>query len=335
MRFPLYKLAVAGQFLGLASTQSNSSSSEVGRNSTGFRIQHGFETVLVQPYGYDGFRVRAWPFRPPNGNEISFLYDPPLEGPENGKSLGMGYDIKTNGTGQVSVRNGNMVVKTYSPVADDVTLVRLAFYRVENDGSETLLTNEYSPLKSTNPRYYSWNGPGYEFSAAFSFSTTPDEQIYGTGTQQDHLVNKKGNVIDMINFNTHIPTPMFMSSKGYGFVWNSAAEGEMEFGMLRNRFTSRSTTLVDYAVTCAPPGNYDALQQRLSAMTGRAPEPPNWSLGYLHSKLRYENQTEFILLAQHFRDHGIPVSLLVIDYESWAQNGDWALDPGKSGRPYF
>lgn len=28
-------------------------------NSTGFRMQHGFETILVQPFGYDGFRVRA------------------------------------------------------------------------------------------------------------------------------------------------------------------------------------------------------------------------------------------------------------------------------------
>lgn len=40
----------------------------------------------------------------------------------------------------------------------------------------------------------------------------------GTGTQQDHMINKKGSVIDMINYNSHIPTPVFMSNKGYGFV---------------------------------------------------------------------------------------------------------------------
>jgi alpha-D-xyloside xylohydrolase len=191
----------------------------------------------------------------------------------------------------------------------------------------TLYTH-VSLLHTDSPSYYAWNGPGYEFSAAFSFSTTPDEQIYGTGTQQDHLVNKKGNVIDLINFNTHIPTPVFMSSRGYAFIWNSASEGEMEFGQLRNRFTSRSTTLVDYAITSAPKGDYDTLQQRLSALTGRAPVPPSWSLGYLHSKLRYENQTEFIQLAQNFHNYGIPVSLLVIDYQSWAAQGDWGLDPG-------
>ncbi|KAK4502327.1 hypothetical protein PRZ48_005752 [Zasmidium cellare] len=317
-------LGALGTPVACLAQYSNGSTGYFAPNSTGFRIQHGFETVLVQPYGYDGFRVRAWPFRPPNGNEISFLYDPPLEGPAN-ISSGMQYDTKVNGTQFASIRNGNTIAKTFSPNGNNHTLVRLAFYRVENDGSETLLTNEYAPLKALNPRYYEWNGPGYEFSAAFSFSTTPDEQIYGTGTQQDHMINKKGNVIDLINFNTHIPTPVFMSSRGYGFVWNSPAEGEMQFGQLRNRFTSKSTTLVDYAIVSTPLGDYDTLQRRLSAMTGRAPTPPGFSLGYLHSKLRYENQSEFIQLAQNFHDYDIPVSMLVIDYLSWAYQGDWAL----------
>ena len=185
----------------------------------------------------------------------------------------------------------------------------------------TLLTNEYAPLKAVNPRYYSWNGPGYEFSAAFSWSATSEEQFYGTGTQQDHAVNKKGQVIDLINFNTHIPTPMFMSSKGYAMIWNSASEGRMEFGTQRTRITSDSTTVVDYIFVSAPQGSYDQLQQRLSALTGRAPTPPDFSLGYLHSKLRYENQSEVIQLAQNFVNYNIPVSLIVIDYQSWAYQG--------------
>ena len=308
----------------LVAAQGNGSA-PVGSNSTGFRMQHGFETVLVQPFGYDGFRVRAWPFRPPNGNEISFLYDPPLEGPENGQAHGMNFDTTINGNSSFSIRNGNTVVHT---TGLDGGGYRLGFYRVEPDGSQTLMTNEYAPLKSLNPRFYEWNGPGYEFSAAFSFSATADEQIFGTGTQADHAINKKGEVIDLINFNTYIPTPVFMSSKGYAMVWNSASQGRMEFGTQRTRFVADSVTVVDYAIVSAPEGNYDQLQQRLSAMTGRAPEPPDFSLGYLHSKLRYENQTEVLLLAQDFVNYDIPVSLIVIDYQSWAHQGDWGLDAG-------
>ncbi|GAB7355523.1 hypothetical protein MBLNU459_g6006t1 [Dothideomycetes sp. NU459] len=321
----LLVLTVSSHCIRATVASQNVTSTYLAPNSTGFRMQHGFETVLVQPFGYDGFRVRAWPFRPPT-NQISFLYDPPLEGPEDGQAHNMSFDTKANGNDSVSIRNGNTLVKTFG--VGDTGNWRLAFYRIEPNGSETLLTNEYSPVKALNPRYYSWsNSISSDFAAAFSFSTTPDEQIFGTGTQQDHLVNKKGSTIDLINFNSFIPTPMFMSSKGYGFIWNSAAEGRMEFGPLRNRFTSESTTVVDYAIVSAPQGDYDSLQQRLSALTGRAPVPPDWSLGYLHSKLRYENQTEVLLLAQNFHDYNIPVSMIVIDYQSWAANGDWALDP--------
>ena len=152
-------------------------------------MQHGFETVLIQPYGYDGFRIRAWPFRAPSGNEVGFLYDPPLEGFENGKSHGMSFDMTIDGNGTHFLRNGNIIVRTFGPAQ---AATHLVFYRIEANGSETLLTNEYAPVHYMNPRYYAWDGPGTAFSAEFSFSTTPDEQIYGTGTQQDHAVNKKG-----------------------------------------------------------------------------------------------------------------------------------------------
>ena len=146
---------------------------------------------------------------------------------------------------------------------------------------------------------------------------------------RDHAINKKGQVIDLVNFNSHIPTPVFMSSKGYAMIWNSASEGRMEFGTQRTRIVAESLTVVDYVILSAPQGNYDQLQQRLSALTGRAPTPPDFSLGYLHSKLRYENQTEILLLlAQNFVKYQIPVSMIVIDYQSWAHQGDWGLDAG-------
>ncbi|KAJ5676463.1 uncharacterized protein N7477_002096 [Penicillium maclennaniae] len=56
------------------------------------------------------------------------------------------------------LRNGNMIVRT-SGWGGNPGGYRLASYR------------------------YSWNGLGSEFNAEFSFSTTPKEQIYGTGTQ--------------------------------------------------------------------------------------------------------------------------------------------------------
>jgi alpha-glucosidase (family GH31 glycosyl hydrolase) len=50
--------------------------------------------------------------------------------------------------------------------------------------------------------------------------------------------------------------------------------------------------------------------QRLFA--GRQPTPPEFTLGYQHSKLRYYNQTQVMDVAQRFHDENVNVSLLVI-----------------------
>ena len=63
-------------------------------------------------------------------------------------------------------------------------------------------------------------------------------------------------------FNTHIPAPVFMSSKGYAFVWNMASQGRMEFGPQRNRFTADSATVADYVIVATKPGEYDPRHHR-------------------------------------------------------------------------
>ena len=64
------------------------------------------------------------------------------------------------------------------------------------DAQFTLLTD-----KSLNPRYVDWSsGQGSSFSAQFSFDATPDEMIFGTGQHQDHIMNQKGQTIDLVHF---------------------------------------------------------------------------------------------------------------------------------------
>ena len=59
-------------------------------------------------------------------------------------------------------------------------------------------------------------------------------------------------------------------------------------------------------------GDYDALQQQYTAVTGRQPTPPDFILGYQQSKLRYYNQTQVLDVAQRFRDEGIKLSMIVV-----------------------
>lgn len=91
--------------------------------------------------GYDGFRVRTSAYRPPTGHEVSFLYDPPIEGPEDGKPRGLSFDTRLNGSQPIVIRNGNMLFKTTGLGSN----YWLSFYRIEANGTETLILNEYIP----------------------------------------------------------------------------------------------------------------------------------------------------------------------------------------------
>ncbi|KAJ8483389.1 hypothetical protein ONZ45_g14620 [Pleurotus djamor] len=280
----------------------------------------GFERIFIQPFGNHGIRVRASLMRDPSGLELSALLDPPLEGP--GGRQGLAHDIKLPFQGSATIRNGDLVAEVFSGV--------LSFFRVEPNGTRTLLISEYTDAKALQARYYRQDFRASSFEAQFSFTSTPDEQIYGVGQQaccKDHSVNKKGQVVDLINYNSHVPLPVYMSNKGYLHFFNMPSQGQLEFSPLRTKFVSSESTIVDYWITTAPVGDYDSLQQQYTGVTGRQPTPPDFLLGYQQSKLRYYNQTQVVDLAQRFHDERVNVSLIVIDFFNWQFQGDWSFDP--------
>ncbi|TFK52912.1 glycoside hydrolase family 31 protein [Heliocybe sulcata] len=288
-------------------------------NTTGIRIQNGFERIYIQPFGTNGIRVRASLLRDPTGRELSALLDPPLEGP--GGNQGLSYGQSIGYLGNATLQNGNLVANVTNGV--------LSFWRTESNGSLSLLTSEYTDDKALPARYYRQDFRSPSFAAEYSFTSDPDDQIYGTGQQaccMDNTVNKKGQVVDLINFNSQVPIPMFMSSKGFLQYFNMPSQGRLEFGAYRTRFVSSEATVVDYWITTATPGDYDTLQEQYTAVTGRQPVPPEWILGYQQSKLRYYNQTQVIDLAQRFHDEQVNVSMIVVDFFNWQYQGDWSFN---------
>ncbi|ESK90799.1 glycoside hydrolase family 31 [Moniliophthora roreri MCA 2997] len=288
-------------------------------NSTGVKLQNGYERVYIQPFGNHAFRVRASIMRDPTGNEWSALLDPPLEGP--GGNQGLNHDTTLPYQSSFTIRNGDL--------AANIQNGTISFHRVEGNGTTTLLTGEYVDTKTLLPRYYFQDFRSSGFEAWFSFSSEEDEQFYGTGQQaccNDHSVNKKGQVVDLMNYNSHVTMPVYMSNKGYLQYFNMPGQGRIEFGHQRTRFVASEATVVDYWITTAPPGDYDALQQQFTAVTGRQPTPPDFALGYQQSKLRYYNQTQVEDLAQRFHDEQVNISLIVIDFFAWKFQGDWSFD---------
>lgn len=148
--------------------------------------------------------------RDPTGTEPSSLLDPPLEG--FGGNAGLAFDTLVPFQGSSTIRNGNIMANLTGGV--------LSFYRVStaSNGSQVLdlLTGEYTDDKTLPARFYRQDFRANSFAAEFSFSSDPDEMFFGAGQQaccKDSTVNKKGQVVDLLNFNSQVTMPIYMSNK--------------------------------------------------------------------------------------------------------------------------
>ena len=63
----------------------------------------------------------------------------------------------------------------------------------------------------------------YELTARFE--AYDDEKIFGMGQYQDRHLNKKGSTLELAHRNSQASVPFFVSSRGYGFLWNNPAIG--------------------------------------------------------------------------------------------------------------
>ncbi|PYX40262.1 MAG: hypothetical protein DMG81_06850, partial [Acidobacteria bacterium] len=54
-----------------------------------------------------------------------------------------------------------------------------------------------------------------------TFSSPPDEALYGLGQHQEGIFNVRGVPIRLHQANTNISIPFLLSSKGYGILWNN------------------------------------------------------------------------------------------------------------------
>jgi alpha-D-xyloside xylohydrolase len=63
---------------------------------------------------------------------------------------------------------------------------------------------------------------GYQtHSVQQQFESPADEALYGFGQHQDRLLNIKGHDLDLYQHNTEVYIPFFISTKGYGLLWNN------------------------------------------------------------------------------------------------------------------
>lgn len=157
-----------------------------------------------------------------------------------------------------------------------------------------------------------------------TFEANEQEQFYGLGHERMNVFSKKGCTVDLMHLNTKCSIPYVYSSLGYGFLWNMPSTGTAELANNRTRWSSDSAKGVDYVVIEGTPKEVCG---KLTDLTGHAPLMPEWVLGFWQCKLRYENQEQILEVARKYKELGVPISVIIIDYFHWTEQGDYKFDP--------
>ena len=72
-----------------------------------------------------------------------------------------------------------------------------------------------------------------DYALSARFEAFEDEMIFGMGQYQDKQLNKKGAILELCHRNSQASVPFYVSSRGYGFLWNNPAVGMCTFGTNR------------------------------------------------------------------------------------------------------
>ncbi len=287
---------------------------------------HNGETLRIEAWGRDSLRVRSTMlgrFMDENWalTEKPEKTEPTVQIKKADRWAGYGtldtHEIASITNGRVRAEVNFMGVISF--YRDDVLILR-EYYRMY-DGT---ISRGSRCLKVVNRQ---WKGVigGSEYELNVKFDPNPGESIFGMGQYQHGCLDQKGCVLELAQRNSQISVPFALSSLGYGFLWNNPAVGRVTFGKNYTEWIASATREMDYYITVADTPR-DILFN-YTAATGRADMFPEDRMGLWQCKLRYRTQDEVLSVARRYRDEGIRIDQIVIDFFHWTVQGDWKFDP--------
>lgn len=100
----------------------------------------------------------------------------------------------------------------------------------------------------------------------------------------------------------------------------SEDQPSLSFRRIDDTTTLRSPVAdaLDYVVFA---GSADEVIASYRRLTGPAPLPPLWALGYIHCRERFSSQEQIVSTAAEFRQRHLPLDLIVQDWQYWGRHG--------------
>jgi alpha-glucosidase len=99
----------------------------------------------------------------------------------------------------------------------------------------------------------------------------------------------------------------------YGIFYNNSFKSEFNFGASNTLFSSVAFSGGELDYFFIYDESIEKILEHYSALTGRMPMPPMWSLGYHQSRCSYFPQSTVLDIATTFRTKKIPADCIVLD----------------------
>jgi alpha-D-xyloside xylohydrolase len=263
----------------------------------------GHEILRLEAWGKDALRVRAT--RAERVLDLDWALLPPAQAKA---------EVEIGGE-SASIRNG--------AIAAEVSPRGIVRFTRTATGEELLAESQIENVFVQGSRTFRPLG-GDRWRVEVNFKAYEGERVYGLGQQQHGRLDQKGCAVELVQRNTTVSIPFLVSSRRYGFLWNNPAVGRVEPAVNFTRWIAEAARQIDYVVVTG--GSYADIMERYAELTGRAPLLPEWAAGFWQSKLRYMSRDELMAVARGYRERGLPLSVIVIDFFHWTVMGEWRFD---------
>ena len=286
-------------------------------------LRNSNELVEIRPWGTNSFRVRSSKYPEYTGKNHALS----MPVPQKQATVKISGD---NGRGQIT--NGKLTAKidAYKNLSfynQDGQLLLKGYQRNRVDVMSTEVDAEkvshFNSALNIDSREFKAN-PGADFELKVRFEADPDEKLFGMGQYQQDFLDLKNANLELAHRNSQASVPFVLSNKGYGFLWNNPAIGNVSFAKNMTEWHALSTKEMDYWVTCGDQPS--EIEEQYAAVSGTVPMMPDYAMGYWQCKLRYRTQDELLAAAREFKKRQLPISVIVIDYFHWPKSGEYTFD---------
>jgi oligosaccharide 4-alpha-D-glucosyltransferase len=188
--------------------------------------------------------------------------------------------------------------------------IRKSPFKISYQYQSRPLTKEYDGYFECNDYY------------GFSFELGADEVITGGGERVLGM-NRKGKKLRLYNKPSfgyesysdlmYYSMPVIISSRKYMIIFDNASDGYLDIGATDPSILSFEGTGGRMSYIVVASNDWKSLATNYTAVTGRQPLPPKWTMGNIASRMGYHSQQEVETLVSLYQKYDIPLDAVVLD----------------------